>query len=129
MIEIPIELTGEDTAAVEAVKDLLQTEDLKPNQSTTIAEGASLTYFVPAGETVEDRHGLTYDEAFIVHAVISLAETAASGVTLGVIGNYLYDKLKSKTGRVKLKIRRRTIELDEGQITKVIEEEIEEKRG
>lgn len=128
MIEIPIELTGEGMAAVEAVKDLLQTEELKPNQSTTIAEGASLTYVVPPGETVQDRHGLTYDEAFALHAVISLAEVTVGGVATSIVGNYIYDKLKSKKERVKLKIKRRVTEVERDKITRTIEEEIEVKR-
>ena len=115
-------------AAVEAVKDLLQTEELKPNQSTTIAEGASLTYVVPSGETVQDRHGLTYDEAFALHAVISLAEVTAGGVATSIVGNYIYDKLKSQKERVKLKMKRRVTEVERDKITRTIEEEIEVKR-
>ena len=72
----------------------------------------------------ETRSGMAFDSFPAMEFLITIAGGAASNL----IGNYLWKKLtsrKDKNRRVHVKINRRITEYDdEGQISRVIEEEI-----
>lgn len=60
----------------------------------------------------------------ICHFVLHLGD----GVGTGIIAEYLYDKLK-KGRATRLRIDRTEIQIEKGEITRVLEEHIEEDRG
>jgi hypothetical protein len=126
MIDITLELSGDGTGAVEAIKELLQAEELKPNQRAEIADGVSLTYFVPPVEGAKERGGLTYDNAFALSVLVSLAE----GVASSIAATYICSKLKpkAKERHLRLKLNKRTTEFEKGEITRIIDEEIRLKK-
>lgn len=106
--------------------ELMQTPGkLSTHQRAQVAEGISLMYMTKP-ESVEDRHGLTYDAAPVFHFLVEMAEN----VSAGVLAAYVYEKLKTKNdgGKLRLKINRRRAEFNEGEITRVIDEEIKLKK-
>ena len=126
MIDITLELTGDPRATVPSAMELMQTPGkLSTNQRTQVAEGILLMYMTKP-ESVEDRHGLTYDAAPVFHFLVEMAENVGAGV----LANYVFEKLKTKNdgGKLRLKINRRTTEFNEGEIARVIEEEIKLKK-
>ena len=126
MIDITLELTGDPRATIASAMELMQTPGkLSTHQRTQVADGISLMYMTKP-ESVEDRHGLTYDAAPVFHFLIEMAENVGAGI----LANYVFEKLKTKNtgGKLHLKINRRTTELNEGEITRVIEEEIKLKK-
>jgi hypothetical protein len=126
MIDITLELTGDPRATIASAMELMQTPGkLSTHQRAQIAEGISLMYMTKP-ESVEDRHGLTYDAAPVFHFLIEMAENVGAGV----LANYVYEKLKTRNdgGKLRLKINRRTTEFSAGEIARVIEEEIKLKK-
>ena len=126
MIDITLELTGDPRATIASAMELMQTPGkLSTHQRAHVAEGISLMYMTKP-ESIEDRHGLTYDAAPVFHFLVEMAENVGAGV----LANYVYQKLKAKNdgGKLHLKINRRTTEFNEGEITRVIEEEIKLKK-
>jgi hypothetical protein len=126
MIDITLELTGDPSITIASAMELLQTPGrLATHQRAAIADGVSLMYMTRP-ESVEDRHGLTYDAAPVFYFLVEMAESVGAGI----VANYVYEKLKNKTkdGNLRLKINRRTTEFTEGEITRVIEEEIRLKK-
>ena len=86
------------------------------------------------GDSIEiaDQVRLIYNGSIIQKAIgfpeiINFTLTSGSGVAAGVIAAWLYDKLKGRKVD-KLIIERTEVELDKGQIRKVIEERVEFKK-
>lgn len=126
MVDITLELTGDPRTTIVLAMELLQTPGrLATHQRASIADGVSLMYMTPS-ETVEYRRGLTHDAAPVFHFLVEIAENVGAGI----VANYVYQKLKNKNdgGKLRLKINRRTTEFNEGEITRVIEEEIQLKK-
>jgi len=77
---------------------------------------------------VSDQITIRYDGSYIRKA-IGFPEIAkfvlafGSGATAGVVGNWLYDKLKGKKIE-KLVIERTEVEVDQGEIKRVIDEKL-----
>ena len=126
MIDITLELTGDPRVSISSAMELLQSPGrLSTHQRAKIADGVSLMYMTRP-ESVEDRHGLTYDAAPVFHFLVEMAENVGAGI----VANYIYEKLKNnnKDGKLRLKINRRTIEFNEGEITRISEEEVKLKK-
>lgn len=88
------------------------------NQPKEIGPDATITLLPMAGK----RSGLTYDATPILEFILTVGGT----IGLNVVRNYLYDKL-TMNGKDKLRvtINRREVNLNSrGQITRIIEEEI-----
>lgn len=62
-------------------------------------------------------------KAFYLPEIVYFTLTFGSGVAAGVAANWLYDKLKSKRIK-KLIIERTEVEIDQGEIKRVIEERL-----
>lgn len=60
------------------------------------------------------------------HKVIEIVLTMSSSVGLGIVSNYIYDKLKSHSGEnLEMTVNRREVKFNnKGEIAKIIEEEI-----
>jgi hypothetical protein len=126
MIDITLELTGDPRTTIASAMELMQKPGkLSTHQRAQVAEGISLMYMTKP-DSVEDRHGLTYDAAPVFHFLVEMAENVGAGV----LDSYVYEKLKTKNdgGKIHLKINKRTTEFNEGEITRVIEEEIKLKK-
>lgn len=126
MIDITLELTGDSRATIASAMELMQTPGkLSTHQRAKVAEGISLMC-ITKPESIEGRHGLTYDAAPVFHFLVEMAENVGAGI----LANYVFEKLKTKNdgGKLHLRINRRTTDFNEGEITRIIEEEIKLKK-
>jgi hypothetical protein len=55
--------------------------------------------------------------------------SAGGGVALNVVSSYIYDKLKDHKGKIDIQINRRSVEMTEAGITRVLEEEFKIKKS
>jgi len=97
--------------------DLFGTKTLSKGMQKTIAEGVSVAY-----EYTEYRKAVGF--ADIIHVIVTIGRDVPIGVAAGLIATWLYDKLKGRKVE-KLKIERTEIEVDKGEIKRVIMEKIE----
>lgn len=118
MTPLSLSLTGDPDSAFSSVLDLFESKTLIFNEPKKIPGGATIT-LLPTAE----QRSLTQDAAPVMEMVIAVGGTVGT-VAVNMISNYLYDKLKARKDNVKLRINRRIIELDEGKISRIIEEEI-----
>jgi hypothetical protein len=116
MKQLSLSLTGDPARTFRSVFDLFEFETLTSNEPKKIPGGATITLL----PMVEQR-SLTLDAAPSMEMILTIGGTVA----VNMISSYLYDKLKAHKDNVKLRINRRVTELDEGKITRIIEEEIE----
>ena len=86
------------------------------------------------GTTAELPNGLKLNcesllvrKAAVSPETLTFIVTFASGVGSGLVANWLYDKLKGRTD--KLRIERTEVEVEQGQIRRVISEKIERERS
>jgi len=82
-----------------------------------IAEGAELRY-----DNIFIRDAMGIPE--IMNFTITVAPNVAGGVIAGIIANWIYDKLKGKNVE-RIMIDRKEVQIEKGEITKVISEKIE----
>ena len=94
------------------VSDLLGKSSITINDEIQISDQIKLRY---AGSYI--RKALDFPE--IIYIVVSFS----SGVAAGVFANWIYDKIKGKRIE-KFMIEKTEIELDQGEIKKVIEEKL-----
>jgi hypothetical protein len=109
--EYTIEIETDDTRrALDLALDLCGS--MRAGEKLQIADGATLTY----EGTIERR-------AFGMPAEVTFALTLAANVPAGVVANWLYAKLRGKAKR--LRIDRTEIEVNEGEIRRILREKIE----
>jgi len=94
------------------VFDLIGKSSVTKNDEIQISDQIKLRY---AGSYI--RKGLDFPE--IIYIVVSFS----SGVAVSVFANWLYDKLKGKRIE-KFMIEKTEIELDQGEIKRIIEEKL-----
>jgi hypothetical protein len=116
MTRVSISLTGDPAAVFQAAFDLMNATTLAA-RSKEIAPGASLTLL----PMPENRSGMAFDAAPGAELILDIS----GSIVIGLVSNYLYDKLKGRT-RLRLRINRRVINIDQGEITQIIEESLEE---
>jgi len=97
------------------VFDVLEKKSVSLNDEVEIPGNAKISY---KGSLVLKSVGIPETVNFVL--------TFSSGVVASVVANWIYDKFKNKTE--KIKINRREINLDKNEITKIIEESIEIKK-
>jgi hypothetical protein len=119
MKQLSISLTGEPREVFRSMFDLMESQTLKAGVPKEVAPGSTLTMF----PMQENRSGMAVHSPPVMEFILRVSEEIATGV----VASYLYAKLSSRKGRVHLQINRRTTELDEKSITRVIEEEIDYK--
>lgn len=122
MTQLSITLTGDPGELFRSVSDLLDSNNtLTANVPREIAPGATLTLL----PMPENRSGMAFDSAPLMEFILRIGEEVATGVIAG----YLYEKLSRRKDRVRLKVNQRITEMNEGSITRIIDEEIDYKRG
>jgi hypothetical protein len=94
--------------------DLLGTTRLNAESSAELPGGARLKF-----------QSIIARKAFGVPETLELVLTFGTGVASGVVANWLYQKLKDRN--VKLRIEEYEVELEEGEIKKIISRVIERK--
>lgn len=100
-----------------SASDLLESGNtLAAGTPKEIVPGATLTLL----PMEENRTGMAFDSAPAFHFIL----TVGGGIAVNVLSAYIYDKLKGRKGRIKMRINRRITEIDNGTITRIIEEEI-----
>ena len=115
MTQLTISLSGDGRAVMRSLTEIFESTTLTSGEPKEIPGGATVTL-----QPMQERRALTFDAG---HAM-ELVMTAASGVGLNLASSYIYDKLKGGKGKVELSVNRRITEIDEGQVTRVIEEEM-----
>jgi hypothetical protein len=101
--------------------DLLERESVEPGDSIQLADGLTVTL----QESFLGRGGAEQFPQF-AHFVVDQAATIPAGIASGLIGAWLYDKLKGKKARAVVNNRIEVHLDDKGHISKVIEEELHE---
>jgi hypothetical protein len=98
--------------------DLLETPSPSPNYQLTLPGGAALSLL-----DLQIRKGADFPE--IIKMVISFAANAADEIAVSLVASWLYDKLRGGKAKT-LRINRREVHIEKGQITKIIVEEIQQ---
>jgi len=108
-MNIQIDFYPEDKMAI---FDLLEQKQMEANKPYVVMEGVSAEW-KPSFTTKE----------FGSQELQTIILTLSGGVTSSVIGAWIYDKIKGRAR--KIRIERQEVELQEGQITKIIQEKID----
>jgi hypothetical protein len=106
-----------DTHDRQMVGDLMETANeglLEVGYQRSVPGGGVITY-----------QGTVVRKSFGVPETISLLLTVGGSVTINLISSWLYDKLKGRT--TTLRIDRKEINLEKGEITRIIEEKMEKR--
>jgi len=107
-MEIDIEIYTKDNSLI---FDLLRKKSAKRGDIITISEDVKFVY----------KGTLTHfavDVPSIIHATIEIG----GSIAIGIVSAWLYDRLKGRAE--KIKIDRTVIEVEEGEIRRIIEEKI-----
>lgn len=96
------------------VYDLLEKDTANKGDVISIGDGASLRY---RGTLIQLQEGIPEVIGFIL--------TIAKDIGVGIVSAWLYDKLKNK--KATLRIDRTVVEIDKGEITRIIREKITRK--
>ena len=115
MTQFSLSIRGDPRSTLRSAFDLLESNTLTANEPKEIPGGATITMLPMKGQ-----RALTYDAVPVIEMVLSFSRDVAAGV----VGAYLYDKLLARKDGIKLEINRRLTEVESGEITRLIEEEI-----
>jgi hypothetical protein len=115
MAEITLEFTGPGRDINDFSFALFEASSLGAGSQKEIPGGATLTM-----------QPMIVRKAEGIPQIITIVLSCAGSVATGVIGNYIYDKMKNHSGEhLKMTINRREVKYNnKGQITKILEEEI-----
>lgn len=103
-----------ETRDGELVSDLMETSSPLIGQQKSIPGGATVTF-----------KGTLFRKALDLPLTIQLSIGLATAVTASLIANWLSRKIKGRA--TTLRIDRREVQIEEGEIKRVIEERIEKK--
>lgn len=106
-----------DTHDENLENDLMETLSPSIDQQKEMPGGALINY---KGRLTELKESISAKN--VLH-VITLLLTFGGNVASGLIANWLYEKIKGKA--TKIRIQRKEIQIDEGEIKKIIDEIIE----
>jgi hypothetical protein len=114
MAEIEIAFTGQKADINEFGDKLFELDSVNTGTQKDIPAGGTITM----GRMLMRK---AVGAPQVIYILLSLGRDVAAGVA----GSYIYDKWKShKGGQLSMTINRREVNLDKGEITRVIEEEI-----
>jgi hypothetical protein len=90
--------------------------------STTVGPGTSASVPGPATLTISEMH---MRKAFGIPETLDVVLSFGTGVASGVLANWIYDKLRNRA--VTLRIEETEVDLDAGEITRIITRTTERK--
>jgi hypothetical protein len=115
MPAITIEFTGPREEVDAFLESLLETDSVEMGTEKHLPDGGGT--LTMGGELLRKSAGAPH----AVEVIFSLGRDLA----VGVAGAYLYDKLKgSKSEKLKMTVEYQEVQLDKGEITKIIEAEL-----
>jgi hypothetical protein len=121
MKELIISLSGDGSAVLRSMFDLFDSKTLTAGEAKAIPGGATITLLPMSG-----RRSISHKTEQAMEFVLGLGGTVA----INMVSSYLYEKLKSRKPAVTMTINRRLTEVDAGNITRILDEEIKwERRG
>ncbi len=116
MAEIQIEFSG--PAAMLVPFKLNDTNTFEAGKTKEIPGGAVIR-FLPRRE----------GRSFGAETVIIMILSASGTVALNLVSSYIYDKLKPHKEKIEIQINRRSVEMTEAGITRILEEEFKMKKS
>jgi hypothetical protein len=114
MAKITMTFTGQKEDINELIDNLFESSTAGTRSEKELPEGVTIT------------HGrMLMRKALGIPQALEIIISAVGTVAANVASSYIYDKLKRhKGGKVEMIINRREVHLHEGEITRVIQEEI-----